>query len=159
MDFLYGSLSNDIKALDVFSVNYDGTYCGIAKKYFSKWEGWKMLENGESQLVVQQAAINFYMVFFFFHLKLDLLDNPTIRWALLNFATKHGKKKAISKIEQVIGIPQTGRPSAKLMGAINRLPKSTEYKLLLEMIEFYAFTGNYEESRWVIDLFRVSTKS
>jgi hypothetical protein len=158
MDFLYGSLENDVKTLSIYKVHKNGIYRGIHKKYFSKWEGWDLLEKGEDVDKVDQAAINFYIVFFFFHMKLDLIENPVIRWALLNFATMHGKRKAISKLEQVLGLPQTGAVNSKVCELINAAPKGTEYKLLLELVEFYSFIDRYESSDWVIDLFRLSEK-
>lgn len=128
-----------VKQLVVYQENARGTYRGIRKEFFPKWCGWLLLEEGASAQELDRAVEEFYLSYFYYQMKLDQFDNQIIAFLLLDFATQHGKKKAISKLNQV----------ANSIDSFNSLGVIGEYKLILEILEFLSYTSNSNTS-WVL---------
>jgi hypothetical protein len=131
-----------VKRLCVYKNSSSGIYKGIIKAHFPKWEGWKVLELGEDP---EDLVIDFYIEHYYDSLKLYECHNPYIAYTLLNFATLHGKKKALQKLTQVAGLDS--------IMMFNSLGIVGEYNLLLEILEFYEFIGNKDTS-WVIKVYK-----
>lgn len=119
-----------IKRLDAYQRNAKGTYKGISKSYYPKWSGWELLDNGADYNTLEHAVKDFYMAYYWYNLKLDLVDNEELAFCLFNFAVENGKSKCLQKIHLV---------SEDIEG-LNSLSKGITYKLLLELLEFYSYT-------------------
>lgn len=141
-----------VRQLVVYQDNFRGTYRGISKAYYPKWEGWTYLENYPMDIdKVEQAVLDFYTSRFFYQLRLDLLDNTDIAFILFNFATSHGKKKMVQKIQQVL---HSNLDSWELIDELNASDTASIYRLILELIEFYSFIGKLEEAQWLLKVYR-----
>ena len=128
-----------------------GIYRGITRVHFPKWAGWGLLDIGKSMEEVDEEVVKFYEAYFYYNLKLDLLVNPAIACAVLNFATMHGKKKALQKLQKVVEEEIQG---IELIEAFNDIGKCAEYHLLLEFMEFYSFTGEISKVDWLTKAYR-----
>jgi len=132
-----------IKQLEVYKDNSKGTYRGIRREFFPRWRGWEILEDGAGYEELEVAVEEFYMTFFFYQMKLDQLKSDAMASLLLNFATQHGKKKALQKLKQV----------ADSIEEFNRMGTLGEYKLLLEILEFMEYTKS-TNTEWVYKVYR-----
>lgn len=137
----------DVRVLEVYTHTEEGKYRGISKKFFPKWEGWE-LDNKD------EAVERFYMAYFYYSLKLDLIENTELETLVLNFATLQGKRKAISKLQKVCGIDMTGKSSAELMEYVGKNHEGIIYKYILEIIEFYNFIHKPGEDLWALNTYR-----
>jgi len=137
----------DVRALEVYSSIEEGKYRGISRKFFPKWEGWE-LENKE------EAVERFYTTYFYYALKLDLIENYVLEELVMNFATLQGKKKAISKLQKVCGMAMTGKSSALLMEHVSDNHEAILCKYILEIIEFYDFIHKPGEGAWALNTYR-----
>ena len=140
-----------IENLIVYNSNARGVYRGITRQFFPKWEGWSLIETGASQFEVDKAAESFYMTYFYYPLKLDLLNDDKIAIACLNFATSEGKKKLISKLQKTTNSLLQG---ALLIEQFNNMGKYGQVKLMLELLDHYTYFNKYEDGCWIIDLYR-----
>ena len=151
-------VSCHIKQLKVFGDFTKGRVYGIDREYFPKWAGWKLLELQATSEEVEEAAIQFYYEFFYKPMHLDKLSDKFIVNLLLGFATLHGKRKATAKLQQVLGLEQTGVPTASMMEKTNLISKYVLPNLLLEIEEFYFYLGDPSGGRWAIDVYRKMKK-
>lgn len=119
-----------VKRLDAYQRNAKGTYKGISRQFYPRWSGWELLENGADYTSLEKAVDDFYMAYYWYNLKLDLLDNEELAFCLFNFAVENGK----SKCKQKIGIVTDS------VEGLNSITKGITYRLLLELIEFYSYT-------------------
>lgn len=139
----------NIKELEVYPYISEDMYRGISKLHFPKWEGWKLA--GEDK---EAAVESFYSVYFYYAMKLDILESSNLSNIILNFATLHGKKKAISKLQKVCGFPMTGCTSVELMEYASSNSQSIVYIYILEILEFYDFIHKPEDGLWAITAYR-----
>jgi len=144
----------NIKGLDVYSMMSTDIYRGISKAFFPKWEGWKLLEAGADSYLVDKAVDSFYLTYFYYYLKVDMVGDRLIEFCIMNFATSHGKRKAIMKLEKAAGFPITGKPSASLMEFLSDNKNEVVPVLLLELLEFYEFIGDIRGGLWVLNIYR-----
>lgn len=140
-----------IENLVVYNKNGLGIYRGIYKAHFPKWDGWGMLDRGEPKEVIDLEVLRFYETFFYYSLGLDQLQNQVIACAIMNFATMHGKKKALQKLQKVTESQAIG---TDLIDTFNSQGKCSEYHLLLEFLEFYSFTGDISKVDWLTKAYR-----
>lgn len=138
-----------IKDLQVYPYIYEDMYRGISKLHFPKWEGWKL--SGQAK---EDAVDAFYSVYFYYAMKLDIIKDEALVNLILNFATLHGKKKAISKLQKVCEFPMTGVPSIELMEYVSENTKDIIYIYILEILEFYDFIHKPEDGVWAINTYR-----
>ena len=136
----------DIKNLKVYQDNSKGTYRGINRSFFPRWEGWKLLEDGRSLEEIDRAVESFYMTYFFYRFKLDLIV-PEAQYILLNFATSQGAKKMLSKLQKATNSHLEG---TALIEEFNYQGAEAILKLKLELLEFYYYIGKPEEGAWVL---------
>lgn len=134
--------------LEVFNNNSRGVYHGISRQYFPRWEGWQMIEEGKPKEFMLEAVEQFYMTYFYYPLKLDLLEDKDLAMACLNFAASEGKKKLISKLQKATSSHLEG---TKLIEAVGGCDK---YRLLLEFLDHYYWLGKPTEGLWVINTYR-----
>jgi len=135
-------LESMVGNLKIFQDNPKGTYRGIRREFFPLWNGWEMLEQGRSIQEIDTAVEEFYINFYYYHLKLDLLENQNIAYILLNFATLHGKKKCLQKLQKVSGG----------IDKFNALGKAGEYQLIIEILDFYEYIRS-TDTKWVFDAY------
>lgn len=140
-----------IENLVVYNKNGLGIYRGIHKAHFPKWDGWDMLARGEPKEVIDLEVLRFYETFFYYSLWLDQLQNQVIACAIMNFATMHGKKKALQKLRKVTESQAIG---TDLIDIFNSQGKCSEYKLLLELLEWYSFTGDISKVGYITKAYR-----
>ena len=140
-----------VENLAVYNKISYGVYRGITRVHFPKWVGWILLDNQESIDLVDEEVVKFYEAYFYYNLKLDLLVNPAIACAVLNFATMHGKKKALQKLYKVVG---EGLQGIEIIEAFNEKGRCAEYQILLEFMEFYSFTGDILKVEWLTKAYR-----
>lgn len=119
-----------IKKLDAYNRNAKGTYKGISRQFYPKWSGWGLLEEGADYASLEKAVEEFYMAYYWYNLKLDLLDNEELAFCLFNFAVENGKSKCLQKVRLV----------ADSVEGLNSIGRGTTYRLLLELVEFYHYT-------------------
>jgi lysozyme family protein len=136
-----------VSKLSAYQENSKGTYRGISRSYYPKWEGWEMLESGISYAEIEKAVERFYISYYFYQMKLDLLEDDLIAFTLFNFAVSNGKKKAFQKLQVVTG------STNDFINTLNSMGKLGQYKLLLELLEFYQYTGN-GNVQWLYSVYR-----
>lgn len=137
----------DVSTLEVYSHVEEGKYRGISKKFFPKWEGWELDSKDE-------AVERFYMAYFYYSLKLDIIGDSNLETLVMNLATLQGKRKAISKLQKVCGMEMTGKTSTELMEYVSNNHHDVIYKYILEIIEFYDFIHKPEEDLWALNTYR-----
>ncbi len=154
------NLVKRLTAYEQFKIDEDlpylySTYRGINHKYYQKWVGFSKLEQQAPQEEVDNDVIDFYLSYFYYALKLDILEDDQLQYLILNFAVQNGKKKAISKIQKALDLEITGNASIKLMEVINFFPRlKVANKLILEFLEFYDFTNNLQSAKWLLSFYR-----
>jgi hypothetical protein len=136
-----------VKNLQVYQENDRGTYKGISRAFFPKWIGWKLLEEGGKDEELQKAVEDFYMTYFFYQMKLDLIEDKTSQFLLFNFVTAHGKKKGISKLQKATN---SHLESTALIEEFNYQGAEAILKLKLELLEFYYYIDRPELGAWVL---------
>lgn len=133
-----------IRELEAFKRNTRGVIHGIDRRYYPKFLGWKMIEEGCSAKELEDVAEEFYKIYYYYNLKLDLLEDQELARVLLIFAVDNGKAKCIDKVKLVAGT----------MEYLNVSTKEVRYKLLLELIEFYYYIGNYSKCTYLMEYYR-----
>jgi hypothetical protein len=135
-----------VKNLQVYQENARGTYKGISRVFFPKWIGWKLLEEGGKDEELEKAVEDFYMTYFFYQMKLDLIV-PEAQYMLLNFATSQGAKKMLSKLQKATNSHLEG---TALIEEFNHQGAEAILKLKLELLEFYYYIDRPELGAWVL---------
>lgn len=140
-----------IENLVVYNKNGLGIYRGIHKAHFPKWDGWDMLARGEPKEVIDLEVLRFYETFFYYSLGLDQLQNQVIANVCLEFAVMEGKKKLVAKLQKVT---QSEALGTELIELFNSQGKYLEFHLLLELMEFYSFTGGISKMGYIVKAYR-----
>ena len=146
-------INNLIKRMPVYHKTYTGVYRGINKKFFPRWSGWELLDNGSNFEEIDKEAIEFYKAFFVFRFKFNLLDSEALFKLLLFFSASEGAKKTLQKINKVLRSNYSGF-SIELLEVINSKPIEFTHSLLLEILEFYEYSKRLEEAYWVFSIYR-----
>ena len=149
----------NVKGLEVYQRIDVDTYRGISRKFFPKWEGWELLEDEAPINVIDHAVSTFYLTYFYYYLKIDIINNFLVEQTIMNFATIHGKRKAIMKLEKACGFPITGKPSAELMSYTATNINEVVPMFFLELLEFYEFIGDIDSGLWVLENYRAFKSS
>lgn len=148
----------ELKVWNEFKLNEaDGSYevyRGIDKNYYSKWIGFRMIDEEKDFEEVDKAAIDFYITYYYYQLKLDMIEDKLLEFVILNFAVMNGKKKAIEKLQRITGFEVTGKTSTKLMEYINRYKAQLTPLILLEYIEFFYYTESLLKSGFLLKAYR-----
>ena len=137
--------------LEVYKINARGTLYGINKEFFPRWSGWKLLYDGASQEELLAEAESFYLTYFYYPMKLDLMEDSRIAEACLQFASLEGKKKLVSKLQKATGSHLEG---TQLVEAFNKSGTQGKQKLLLEFLDHYTYFGKLHEASWVLEYYR-----
>lgn len=121
-----------IKPISVSNIMFNG----IDRKYFPKWEGWDIVDSGNIPSDV--CVDNFYNVFFWSKIRGDSINSQSVANLLMAFSIISGKKKAISKLQRVLGTDITGIVSNKDIITLNSENEKIVFlSLFAEFVEFY----------------------
>lgn len=110
------------------------TYKGIARKFWPKWDGWKIideykkthkLKNGDfiKNSDLDQLVLDFYKKEFWDVVGGDKIEDQNTANTLYDFGVNAGYGRSIQNIEIVLAMKPTGRISAKLLERINNPEK------------------------------------
>ena len=105
------------------------TYKGIARKIFTKWDGWLLVDtakrkndfpaNMEQDTDLQQKVKNFYEVNFWDKINGDNITNQNIANSLFDFGVNAGVSTSASLAQMVIGEETDGVLGQKSIAALN----------------------------------------
>lgn len=119
-------------------------YKGINRTFFPKWGGWSILDSREvDTFTLDDLTYQFYNSYFWLKLKGSQIKDQNIANLLFIFATKHGKKKAVSKIQRLLKTNITGVMDEPTILLINN-SKCLFLHLWAEYVEFCIVTGNVD---------------
>ncbi len=107
------------------------TYKGIARNFHPKWEGWKIIDNLKP--LRHNAHINnsdlesqvklFYKRKFWDAIGGDAIEDQEVAFRLYDFGVTSGQPRSIKQIQNVLGLPETGKITKTLIEAINNPAK------------------------------------
>lgn len=124
-----------------------GFFCGISKTFYPKWQGWSLIEAGADRESILVEADSFYQSFYYYPLRLDLLKDQELAFVLLQFAVDNGKKKLKDKLGVFV----------KVVDEIDNLSKAEILHLILELMEFYYYIGEYSKCIYLMNYYRVNS--
>lgn len=127
-------------------------YYGISRKYFPKWEGWEILD--KYGYVPSNIVKEFYNIYFWARFRGDEIRDKHLASLLLAFSIYAGKKKAISKLQLVIGAEITGFISDSDISLLNRLDKDFLFlHLYTEIVEFMYTMSSVLDLKYVVSVY------
>lgn len=131
----------------------DEVYHSISRKYFPKWEGWTLLENGETN--VQQLAEDFYKGYFWYKLKGDSIRDARVSEVLFLASVLSGKKVVIKKVQRILKVKLDGLMSNDLVYLINQQDvEKFVFRFLIEMFDLYhAVSDNGSAKQVLLDYY------
>lgn len=107
------------------------TYKGIARNFFPRWAGWKIVDSRKplkhGQIINDSMLDNlvkqFYKTEFWDVVGGDLIEDQSIANTLYDFGVNAGQGRSISNIQRVLKLPITGKINDRLIHAINNPEK------------------------------------
>lgn len=107
------------------------TYCGISRKWFPGWPGWKIIDEHQPlrhgqvlQLPDLVALVHaFYKKTFWDAVGGDQIEDQLTAERLYDFGVNAGQSRSLKQIQEILGIPQTGKPDTATVSAINNPSK------------------------------------
>lgn len=85
------------------------TYAGIARKYHPDWQGWGMIDSGETDHPEMPGLVrDFYIRHFWYKVRGDELSKQGIAETLFDFAVNAGVRTASRLAQQVVGASADG---------------------------------------------------
>lgn len=128
------------------------SYKGIERKFFPKWECWKALDDG---LPITDVDIHdFYKEYFWDKLLCDEFKSQYIVNLLMTFAIISGKKKAISKLNRIIGISNKDLLDDISISIINSSNQDTIFlALFADIVEFYVSINTPEKINPLVHIY------
>lgn len=116
-----------------------GHFQGIERKYFPKWQGWDILDYGG--VPSDYSVDEFYREFFWDKLQGDSIKHQYLADLLMAFAAVSGKKKAINKLQRVLGtlgVELSDELSTQDIRKINSIDTAKVFLgVFAECVEFY----------------------
>ena len=119
------------------------TYCGITKKWFPRWEGWKLIAelktnknfpaNLKASKPLSRMVRNFYEEEFFKDIRLDEIHSQKIATEVFDTAVNMSKRSAVFDLQRAVNllnnngrygadITVDGVIGAKTLQAVNNFP-------------------------------------
>lgn len=103
------------------------TYKGIARNFFPKWEGWKLVDAAKplknNQIIkhsyLDELVKKFYKTNFWDIISGDQIENQSIADTLYDFGVNSGNPRSIKNIQKSLNLAETGKISVSLIEAIN----------------------------------------
>lgn len=115
-------MANFTKAMSSLRVSQDSRdsmieYCGIQRKFFPKWEGWNYIDNQE--LPSNEMVNDFYNMYFWAKIRGDEIVNQELAELIFLFSITNGKRKALDKLDRVLGTSSGGIMNSFIIQKIN----------------------------------------
>lgn len=107
------------------------TYAGISRKWFPKWKGWKIVDANAplkwnqkiKDPAIHAMVMDFYKEVFWDAISGDDIDDQLTAERLYDFGVNAGQPRSIKQVQEILGIPQTGKADEKTVDAINNPAK------------------------------------
>ncbi len=106
------------------------TYKGVARKIFSKWDGWPKIDllkrqpgfpgNLDKDTELQQSVEDFYQVQFWNRISGSLISEQAVANSIFDFAVNAGVGTSGSLAQVVVGTPADGVIGDITVGEINK---------------------------------------
>lgn len=120
------------------------SYKGIERKFFPKWKCWRTLD--DNLPISDSDVTTFYKEFFWDKLLCEDFKSEHIVSLLMAFAIISGKKKAISKLNRIIGITNKDFLDGTSINIINSSNQDTLFlTLFADIVEFYVSINTPEK--------------
>lgn len=95
------------------------TYAGIARNFHPSWQGWKVIDQGETPPA--ELVRQFYRSNFWAPLRLDEVEHQEVAGNLLDFGVNAGLSTAAKLAQLVVGVTPDGKVGAKTLQALNAI--------------------------------------
>lgn len=110
------------------------TYAGITRKYFPKWAGWKIVDDYKRKygikhgqrlknVKLEELIKAFYKKEFWDVISGDEIEDQGTANRLYDFGVNAGYGRSIKQLQEVLGLPATGKVTDQLIDAINNPAK------------------------------------
>ena len=107
------------------------TYKGVARNFFPRWAGWKIVDSKKplkhNQVIkdkmLDDLVYMFYKTEFWDVLGADKIEDQTIANTLYDFGVNAGYGRSIKNLQQTLKLPITGKINNELINAINNPEK------------------------------------
>lgn len=115
------------------------TYRGISRRYFSRWEGWEIIDtNGYFDERLDAMTVQFYKTYFWDVLRLDEVDDAFTQEVLFGFGINIGHKACAKKCQRLLDVPVDGMVGPITLRAINTANRREFIpQFLLEVLDLY----------------------
>ena len=95
------------------------TYAGIARNFHPSWQGWKVIDQGETPPA--ELVRQFYRSNFWAPLRLDEVAHQEVAGNLFDFGVNAGLGTAAKLAQLVVGVTPDGKVGAKTLSALNAI--------------------------------------
>jgi lysozyme family protein len=105
------------------------TYKGVARKVFSKWDGWEIIDsmkhegtfpaNLDKNDSLQEMISDFYRINFWNKVKGDDITNENVAFAIFDFGVNAGVKTSVSIAQKVVDAKADGIFGSQTLKLIN----------------------------------------
>ena len=95
------------------------TYAGIARNFHPSWQGWKVIDQGETPPA--ELVRQFYRSNFWAPLRLDDVEHQEVAGNLFDFGVNAGLSTAAKLAQLVVGVTPDGKVVAKTVAALNAI--------------------------------------
>jgi len=95
------------------------TYAGIARNFHPSWQGWKVIDQGETPPA--ELVRQFYRSNFWAPLRLDDVEHQEVAGNLFDFGVNAGLSTAAKLAQLVVGATPDGKIGAKTLQALNAI--------------------------------------
>lgn len=95
------------------------TYAGIARNFHPSWQGWKVIDQGETPPA--ELVRQFYRSNFWAPLRLDDVEHQEVAGNLFDFGVNAGLGTAAKLAQLVVGVTPDGKVGAKTLSALNAI--------------------------------------
>lgn len=95
------------------------TYAGIARNFHPSWQGWKVIDQGETPPA--ELVRQFYRSNFWAPLRLDEVEHQEVAGNLFDFGVNAGLGTAAKLAQLVVGVTPDGKVGAKTLSALNAI--------------------------------------
>lgn len=108
------------------------TYAGISRVFWPEWDGWAMIDAGDSSIKIEAAVKRFYEVNFWNKVGGDGIAYQAVAETIFDFAVNAGVSVAVKTAQEIAGVARDGTVGPETLAAINRMDParlSAEYRL------------------------------
>lgn len=93
------------------------TYAGISRNAWPNWNGWKLIDAGDTPDA--EMVRTFYQAQFWFAVHGDKITEQAIAETIFDFAVNGGVKTAAILAQTIVGVTPDGKIGPKTLAAIN----------------------------------------